>query len=358
MSDAPGGDILKERARGEATVIVDRVTKKYPRRSLLGWLTGRGDGEKTDALREISFTAREGETVGVLGPNGAGKTTLLKIIATMLHPTSGRVLIDGRETTSDPVGARQRMGLVTSDERSFYWRLTGRQNLQFFATLLGMPRDEASRIDRLLETLGLEGAADRPFHDYSSGMKQRMAIARGLLADPRIVLYDEPTRALDPLSARTIRGWIKDRPRQTPETTHLIATNQLDEAEELCDRVIIIDQGSIIASGSIEEIRSRFQDHLVHQIVCRDLRHLERFQRDPGIGILDVDFETSGAVTTLRLQTAKDSAALSYVLARIVSQGATVVSCNTRMAPFDQVYCSLVERESNRVPEPVETEAG
>ena len=147
------------------------------------------------ALERVSFAIEEGETVALLGPNGAGKTTLLKIIATLLYVSSGRVLIHGHDVTGDPLRARRLIGLVTSDERSFYWRLTGRQNLAFFAALYRLPaRTLADRVADLLDVTGLTEAADRSFHTYSSGMKQRLAIARGFLADPRIVMYDEPTR--------------------------------------------------------------------------------------------------------------------------------------------------------------------
>ena len=235
------------------------ISKQYPPARLLGMLSRKG-ARVGEALRDVSFCVNPGEMVGLLGPNGAGKTTLLKIAATMLYPSSGTMRIGGCAIDENPIEARRRIGLITSDERSFYWRLTGRQNLEFFAALWDVPSHLASRrISELLERLSLAHAADQPFFAYSSGMKQKMAIARGLLADPSIVLYDEPTRALDPLSTRNIRGWLRSHRLAAPQTAHLIATNQMDEAEQLCDRLIVLNRGRIVASGSIAEIRGRLQ---------------------------------------------------------------------------------------------------
>jgi ABC-2 type transport system ATP-binding protein len=246
-----------------AAIVVDNVSKNYA-----GWrLFGGGSQSRsagTAAISGVSFTIQEGETVGLLGPNGAGKTTLLKIIATLLYVSSGRVLLHGRDSIEDPRRARRLIGLVTSDERSFYWRLTGRQNLAFFAALYGLSRHTIdAKVAQLLEVTRLADTADRHFHSYSSGMKQRLAIARGFLADPRIVLYDEPTRSLDPLNAQAIRRWIREVQERSPLTTHLIATNQLREAEELCDRLIIINHGTVVACGTVAQIRERWRATLL-----------------------------------------------------------------------------------------------
>src|SRR5713101_7465627 len=240
MSLQTNGDTTTrlEPSPGVPALLVEHVSKSYVPWSLSRFLVSRPS--KGNALTDVSFTLKHGETVGLLGPNGAGKTTLLKIIATLLAPTSGRILIQGEDPAADVMRVRRSMGLVTCDERSFYWRLNGRQNLAFFATLYGVPARQASeRVEMLLEATGLKEAAGRPFHSYSSGMKQKLAIARGLLANPGIILYDEPTRSLDPLSTQNIRNWLAKHRDTLPLTAHLIATNQLAEAEQLCDRVLI-----------------------------------------------------------------------------------------------------------------------
>jgi ABC-2 type transport system ATP-binding protein len=325
-------------------IAVDDVSKNYS-----GWrvFAGRG-GAAYRALSHVSFAVESGETVGLLGPNGAGKTTLLKIIATLLYVSSGRVLIHGRDVAEHPIETRRMIGLVTSDERSFYWRLTGRQNLEFFAALYGVGRKNiGERVASLLEATGLTEAADRPFHGYSSGMKQRLAIARGFLADPRIVLYDEPTRSLDPLNAQNIHQWIARRRRESPETTHLLATNQLHEAERLCDRVVIIDRGELVASGTIQQIRnrSRHLDHVAHQIRYRGCTLAGRLTPAPARGLIDLDdAPVDGRDRIVRVRAVDGSGALSLVLAAILKAGGTVVDCNAEQVPFDDVFCALVRR--------------
>jgi len=324
-------------------VLAERVCKVYG-----GYrpFAGRSQAPVRYALRDVSFSLSQGETLGLLGPNGAGKTTLLKIIATLLFPTSGSVFVHGREVSKDSVEARRQMGLVTSDERSFYWRLTGRQNLSFFAALYGIPQRRAAQTTAtLLEVLGLTAAADRPFLEYSSGMKQKLAIARGLLNEPRIVLYDEPTRSLDPVSAQQIRRWIQETHLRGRRQTHLLATNQLQEAEQLCDRVIIINQGSVIALGTIKQIRDdwRKHDYAVHRITCRDF-HLDGSLRPaPDLGLLDISPEPGAPdILTLRLRTLKESEALHHVLARILEQGGKILECDSEEVSFDDIFCALV----------------
>ncbi|MBI5837526.1 MAG: ABC transporter ATP-binding protein [Candidatus Eisenbacteria bacterium] len=329
---------------GDPALSVEDVGKLYsPAR--LPWRPAGGP-QATQALRGVSFRVRKGETIGLLGPNGAGKTTLLKIVSTLLYADSGRVLVHGFDVRRQATQARRTMGLVTCDERTFYWRLTGLQNLSFFATLHGLrPRQWRPRADELLEALGLTQAASRPYHSYSSGMKQKLAIARGLLGDPRLVLYDEPTRSLDPLSARNIRSWIVAHRAKDPSQTHLIATNQLSEAEELCDRVLIINRGSLIAMGTIAEIRERWQrgDFQVHRITVRGLPGLAGLAADPGVGLQEVGLVSSDAdVAVIRVRTVKGGGALSAVLDRILKSGGLIIGVDAEQVPFDDVFCSLV----------------
>ncbi|MBI1897471.1 MAG: ABC transporter ATP-binding protein [Acidobacteria bacterium] len=323
-------------------LLVDSVSKQYVRRSL--W--SRRPSPGAFALSDVSFSVRRGEVLGVLGPNGAGKTTLLKIISTMLYPDSGRLELFGHDLLGRPEEARRMIGLVTSDERSFYWRLNGRQNLAFFAALYGVPKKVANaRITALLETLGLAEAADRGFHGYSSGMKQKIAIARGLLADPRLILYDEPTRALDPLSAHNIRQWIIRKRAQAPEQTHLVATNLLNEAEELCDRVLIINHGAVIALGTIQEIREQWnrRNLVAHRITCRGLVPEGTLAPVPEAGLFEVArIGSDGDTVTFRVHTEASGEALSDVLRAVLACGAKVVRCESEEVSFDEVFCSMV----------------
>jgi len=349
MASQPVGASVDGRpASGPArpvTVAIEDVSKTYSR----GW-SRRRPSEVKHALRHVSFDIREGEMVGLLGPNGAGKTSLLKSIATLLLVSSGRILVHGHDVEREPVAARRLIGLVTCDERSFYWRLTGRQNLAFFAALYGIPRQKAeARIAVLFERLGLSASADRPYQSYSTGMRQKLAIGRGLLAEPHLVLYDEPTRSLDPLSAHNIREWIIESRKVSPSTTHLIATNQLGEAEQLCDRMIILNHGSIIADGSVEQIRQKVhaQGRVVHRVTCSGLPDDFSVAPDADAGLFEVEHEPTDLGTiTLRLTTSDTGEALSSVLRAILRRGGTVLRCDTEQMRFDEVFCSLVLGDS------------
>ncbi|MFQ5829303.1 MAG: ABC transporter ATP-binding protein [Candidatus Methylomirabilia bacterium] len=209
------------------------------------------------ALREVELTVRRGEVLGLLGTNGAGKTTLLKILATLILPTAGRVTVEGHDVTRETNRVKAMIGLATSDERSFYWRLTGRQNLEFFAAFQGLSSRAARvRIEQLRHQLGLE-ALDRHFGVYSTGMRHRLAIARALLRQPQILLLDEPTRSLDPLAAAVLRRLIRDKLVAQIGCTVMLATHNLEEAEELCDRIAVLHEGRVVTCGTIEELRQR-----------------------------------------------------------------------------------------------------
>jgi ABC-2 type transport system ATP-binding protein len=291
--------------------------------------------------------------VGLLGPNGAGKTTLLKILSTLIEVDQGQVRVLGHDATRNPQVVRGLIGLVTCDERSFYWRLTGRQNLDFFATLYGLPARKArTRIPLLFEKLGLTEAADRPYHGYSTGMRQKMAIARGLLSEPRLVLYDEPTRSLDPLSAQNVRAWIAQNRREFPEVTHIIATNQLHEAEALCDRVIIVNRGEIITQGSVASIRSAYEaaENSVHRIEFRGAPVPELSETAVRFGVLDIEQRegTEPGTILIEIRAMRDGQGLSYALDTILKSGGVVLSCETHKIPFDEVFISLVESRRER----------
>jgi ABC-2 type transport system ATP-binding protein len=194
-----------------------------------------------------------------LGSNGAGKTTLLKLIGGLLYPTEGNILINGYDTVKDNLKARQMVGFVLNEERSFYWRLTGRQNLSFFGhldNLYGSVLD--NKIIDLIHLVGLDEAADRHFSTYSSGMKQRLAIARGLMSDPGILILDEPTRTLDPIASEEMRSLITKKVHNYFEKTIFIATHRLDEAEALCDKICIMAKGQILLYQDKNEILSEF----------------------------------------------------------------------------------------------------
>jgi ABC-2 type transport system ATP-binding protein len=198
------------------------------------------------ALDGVSFDVGRGEVVSLLGPNGAGKSTLLRILGTTVLADSGTVTVGGHDVVRDAAGARRSLGVMIGDERSHYWRLSGRRNLAFFAALAGMSRREAAaRTQQLLEEVRLADAADRRVGEYSSGMRARLALARALLADPPLMLLDEPTRNLDPLSASHFRESTARLAREG-RAGIIFATHNLHEAVAISTRILVLSAGRIV----------------------------------------------------------------------------------------------------------------
>lgn len=212
--------------------------------------------EPVEALRDVSFEVETGEIFGLIGRNGAGKTTLTKIVATLVQPTTGSVSVGGHDSVEHDELVRREIGLATAEERSFYWRLTAEQNLMFFARLHGLSdRFAKQRIKALFAQLELDEVAKRRFGELSTGNKQRLAVARAMLARPPVLLLDEPTRSLDPLAAARMRELIKSLAEQDPPVTILLTSHNLAEVETLCARVAIISRGSIRALDTPKNLR-------------------------------------------------------------------------------------------------------
>jgi ABC-2 type transport system ATP-binding protein len=200
------------------------------------------------ALAGIDLSVAPGEVVTLLGPNGAGKSTLIRILATTVLPDEGSVHVAGYDAVAQPTAVRRSFGLALGDERSWYWRLSGRRNLEFFAALYGLRRREAAaRVDVLLREIGLADAADRRFDGYSTGMRMRLSLARALLPDPRVLLLDEPTRSLDPLAASAFQARVLEL-ASARRMAVLYATHDLHEAAEIASRVLILVRGRVAAT--------------------------------------------------------------------------------------------------------------
>lgn len=227
---------------------VERLTKRYlPPPPLLRPFVRVAAAKPVDALRDVSFEVQPGEVVGLVGPNGAGKTTLIKIVATLLEQTSGRVQVAGHDTVEVPSEARRRMGLMLADDRGAYVRLTGRQNLEFFAAMAGLGRAEArSRAGHLLERLGLDGP-DKMVFGYSSGMKSKLGLARALVGSPDLLVLDEPTRSLDPVATSEAHTVIAEA--AAAGAAVLLSSHRLDEVTTVCDRVVLVVGGEARFTG-------------------------------------------------------------------------------------------------------------
>jgi ABC-2 type transport system ATP-binding protein len=223
------------------------LVKDYPRsRDLLHLLRHPLRHRTVTALDGIDLTIPRGGIYALLGPNGAGKTTLLKILGGLLLPNAGTIRIDGDDLTGDAKTIRERVGLIVCDERSFYWRLTAKENLRFFATLYGFRgSDRDAQVMRCLTDAGIEHQASTQFMRLSTGMRQRLAVARGLLLDPSILLMDEATRSLDPESRSRIHSLVTGLIERDPDRIILYSTHDLAEAELISGHVIVIRSGKI-----------------------------------------------------------------------------------------------------------------
>jgi len=212
---------------------------------------------ETEVLKGISLEVREGEVLGLLGPNGAGKTTLLEILSTLLLPSGGRASVYGYDVVSEAAQVRRVVSYCPSASESFYPRLSGMRNLEFFALLHNLtPRDAGEKIRTLVGLVGLDGASSVPFQRYSEGMKQRLALARALLTESPVLLLDEPTRSLDPLSQGEIRKFLRRTVVERMGKTVLLVTHSLAEAEDVCDRLAILARGQVASLGTPAELRA------------------------------------------------------------------------------------------------------
>ncbi len=199
------------------------------------------------ALDDLGFAVPMGSVTALVGRNGAGKSTLMRILATSVRPDSGTAEVCGHDVVGDSMGVRRQIGLTLGEDRSFFWRLSGRKNLEFFARLQGLGRRSgASRVERLLQAVELEEVAERRVDRYSTGMRSRLGIARALVGDPQVLLFDEPTRSLDAPSASALRDLLR-RLMAAGGRCALLATHDLDEALSLADQIVVLRGGTVAA---------------------------------------------------------------------------------------------------------------
>jgi ABC-2 type transport system ATP-binding protein len=280
-----------------------------------------------EVLNDVSLSVAPGEFLALLGANGAGKTTLLKTIATLLHPDRGRVSVCGHDTVSDEHRARSLVGCVLADERSFHWRLNSRENLEFFAALSGLRSAEARlRIRTLLEALDLAAVAGQSFGQLSTGMKQRLAVARALLARPRVLLLDEPVRSIDAAHAAEIWQLVR-REVAAVDGCVVLVSHQIQEALDLCERVAILAGGRIALDTSSQRIQSAALGLegltiAVRGLERRSIPHLERF---PGVRSIRVATQTAEE-ETLEVWTVGNELDLAGFVAELTGSGATICS--------------------------------
>ncbi len=251
-------------------VEVKAVSKRFPvRRSWKETVLHPRSTSYQEALHDVSISVRKGEFFGLLGKNGAGKTTLFKILATLVLPDSGTARVDGIDVAEDPMAVRRRLVPVIPYERSLYWRLNAEENLKLYASLQGFSGVEArKRVDHVLDVVDLGDTGTKQVGLFSSGMKQRLLVARALLSDPAVLLLDEPTRSLDPVSARNLRVFLRDRINREQGCTILLATHDAEEVRELCPRVGILENGRLVVNGRTDDLFEAVADNR-YRLVAR-----------------------------------------------------------------------------------------
>jgi ABC-2 type transport system ATP-binding protein len=236
----------------EPIIVVENLKRDYVTK--IGLI--KQQKKRVEALKGVSFTINKGEIFGLLGPNGAGKSTTIKILTTLLAPSSGTVKVLGYDVFGQENHIRPRINFIFGGERNLYWRLSAEDNLKYFADLYKIPRKEQGPLlDKLFKLVDLDQVRLHKVESYSKGMKQRLQIARALLNDPEIIFLDEPSIGLDPVGARALKQIIRDI--AAAGKTVLLTTHYMNEAEELCDRIAIINKGEVVAIDTIEGLKSQ-----------------------------------------------------------------------------------------------------
>jgi ABC-2 type transport system ATP-binding protein len=294
------------------------------------------------AVRGVSFAIEEGELFGLLGPNGAGKTTTIKMLITLLIPTAGSARVLGHDVVREPREVRKRIGYVFGGERGLYERLSGLDNLRYFAELYSVPpREQKGRIAELLDLVGLTGRERERVEGFSRGMKQRLHIARGLLHDPPVVFLDEPTIGLDPVGARELRTTIASL--VASGKTVLLTTHYMFEADQLCNRIAVIAEGKIVGEGTPADLKAVVADKTVVEVEVFGAGDAEiaRVRELPGVASLAVDERESAQLLTI---TSPSGLELTPGILACLD-GVKLGRIATREPTLEDAYVSLVTKE-------------
>ncbi len=300
------------------------------------------------ALDNLSLSVNQGEIFGLVGPNGAGKTTLIKILSTLLIPSIGTARVNGLDTVKDAAGVRRVIGLVSSNERSFFWRLSGRQNLRFFARLYDVaPNLTVAWIDELLGLLGLAEVADRRFDAYSTGMRQRLAFARALLSRPKVLFMDEPTKGLDPASAAALIRMVRERIMTIWQPTVIITSHQLHELERLCDRIGILSRGRLLRCGTLAQLQRSVSLRARYHIIA-DRLSPTAMAALTGIGAtMSIQPVADSPPECYEIRLDEREGDLSRVLRTILGAGAEVRHCTEEPVSLEDVFTHVVTTEAS-----------
>jgi ABC-2 type transport system ATP-binding protein len=296
------------------------------------------------ALDRVDFEIEDGELFGLLGPNGAGKTTTVKILCTLLEPTGGQAFVKGHDVVKEARQVQKIVNMVAGGERMLYYRLTGRENLKYFAELYDVPKREVTaRVNKLLEFMGLSDRADDEVEKYSKGMKQRLQVCRGLINDPEVLFLDEPTLGLDVNIAKDLRKFIREKIVREQGKTVLLTTHYMYEAEELCDRVGFLSKGKLVAVGKPDELKRKTPsgfsiEMLVTRLTDETLGSLKRLQPVKKVITTDYESEAEGEKVDRLIINVDSDKAVPEVLSHMATTHCRVVSVNLRGPTLEDLF--------------------
>jgi len=310
------------------------------------------------ALENVNLTVERGELFGLLGPNGAGKTTLIKILTTLLSPTSGWARVATHDVIQNPHLVRPRINMVSGGESSGYGLLTVRENLWMFSQFYGMPSREANqRIVDLLTRVGLEDRIHTKSSDLSTGLRQKMNIVRGFMTDPEVLFLDEPTLGLDVGAARDVRKLIRNWMDTDKSRTLLLTTHYMVEAEELCDRVAIINKGQVLACDTPSNLKRKLQRDAIFEIETSPLNGLtpQMLESQPEVRKAALTQIDGGAKLQLILE---EESALASVINVLTQKQVKVTRLSKREPTLEDVFMDLVGQKMEDVEQEEEPNAG
>lgn len=327
-------------SRSGGTIRTEGLSKTYITRRRQGIF--KSTRHPVEALKAINLEVRAGEIFGLLGPNGAGKTTLIKILTTLLLPTSGEAWINGHHIERQPNQVRRSVGCMLMGDRGLYWKLTGRENLEYFGALYHLSAaDRVERSSEIIHLLALEEIADRTVETYSSGQKMKLAFGKALINDAPLLILDEPTNTLDVPSASELRAIVRqlhDQGKTIVYTTHI-----MQEAETLCDRVAIIDRGELLALGAVPELKTALEQDKVTRfsgVISRGAEEAVKALPE----VLQVTRNVENGATTLTVVTSRGSSSLSRLIETLSSHGGILQNVSTQEPTLEDVFIARTGR--------------
>jgi len=294
------------------------------------------------ALSDVNLEIQPGELFGLLGPNGAGKTTLIKVLTTLLAPTQGYARVAGFDVVKEPEKVRQRINMVSGSEASGYGLLTVRENLWMFSQFYGIPSAEANRrIKDLLKIVGLGDRINTKSTDLSTGLRQKMNIVRGFLTDPRVLFLDEPTLGLDVGASREVRRFVREWVDSDPQRSLLLTTHYMVEADELCDRVAIINRGRVLACDTPASLKHRLQREAIFRLEVSPLNGMgvEKFQALPGVRNITYTPQDGSAELQFILEA---ESVLADVVNTLTTHQIQILNLQKREPSLEDVFVDLV----------------